>query len=249
MTLAASVYATLRARFQDRMFSAPRGRAFVLRQLGAAEDTDEGRIFTELERRVDDPELAKLIRIHREDETRHARLYFEAADRLGVPAEPVPERLQLLPRLDRALGGFFERIGNDGSSVMEAYLLLQVIEERAASQFAELEVTARRHDAALADTIAGIARDEQRHLKYCRAIAKRYAPDQAAIDRTLAHMREVEARVFVEHSRDVLDFVLDHGLLDVSDLELAAWRGLRTLNRRTPVRPQPTPFATAAAAA
>jgi rubrerythrin len=248
-TFADSLLAALRRRYMDRMMASQRGRSFFLAQASRAEDTDEGRFFVELERRVDDPELAKLIRIHRDDEARHARLFREAQGRLGVPLESVPEHLDLVPRLDRALGGFFERMVDDRLSVMEAYLLLQVIEERATTQFSVLEPIARRHDPALADLLAAVTRDEERHLKYCRAIAKRYAPDDATLERTLVHYREVEARVFVEQSRDNMAHTLAQGLLAVGPVEEAAWRGLLGVMRRQRVRPDRTPFATAAAAA
>ena len=44
---------------------------------------------------------------------------------------PVPDELKLMDRIDRKLGGFWDRPINDDRGVMEAYSLLQVIEERA----------------------------------------------------------------------------------------------------------------------
>ena len=89
----------------------------------------------------------------------------------------MPNELKLIDRLDRAVGGFFAQPIRDRRDVMQAYLMLQVIEERALTQFALFEVAFRGSDDETADVIAGIARDEERHLKYCHAIARRYAPD------------------------------------------------------------------------
>lgn len=249
MTIADRIQDRLRARYLDRLLASPRGRAFFLGQAARAEESDEGRFFDELEARIDDPELARMVRLHRDDELRHASLFSAAADQLAAHREPVPTSLDLVPRLDRALGGFFDGLKSDRTSVMEAYLLLQVIEERATTQFGLIGPIARRHDPALADLLAGIARDEERHLKYCRAIAKRYAPDPATLTRTLAHYREIEARVFVENSHDNMAFSLERGLLAVRPLERAAWRGILDVLRRQPLRPDWTPFATAPASA
>jgi len=232
--------AHLSRRYLDRLFRSPRGRAFVLWQASAAEGTDEGRFFDVLLERVDDPQLQKVIERHRDDEIRHAELFAEAARRTGQPAFAVPADLQLLERLDRALGGFFEAFAGDRRTIMDAYLLLQVIEERALTQFRELEPALRRHDVHAADILREIARDEERHLKYCAAVAKRYAPDTATREQTLAHFREVENRVFAEHSRDVMSYALDHKLVQVTGPEAMFWRGLVALGaRRNHTRPTP----------
>jgi hypothetical protein len=204
----------------------------VLWQASEAENDDEGRFFDLLLARVDDPELARLVRRHKEDEERHAVLYAECAERTGMPRPAIPAELRLLDRLDRALGGFFDNFSAERKSVMDAYLLLQVLEERAVTQFAELEPAFRRVDPRSADVIRQVAEDEQRHLKYCRAISRRYAPDDATHAIALRRMREVEARVFADHSRALMRHALENGLVAGPRVERVLWRGLLALGER-----------------
>lgn len=242
MPLPVSAHDLLSRRFQSRVVASPRGRAFVLSQAAAAEASDEGRIFDELLARIDDPELRRLVKVHQADEERHAELFAAAAARSGATPPPIPAELQLLERIDRELGGFFDGFLASDRSVMEAYLLLQVIEERATHQFQLLEPALRAVDPESADVVAGIARDEERHLKYCRAISRRYAPDEATRRATLARFREVEARAFGDHSRANLAFCLEHELVDMAPAEVWIWRQLlRAGQRRRP--PVPTRLA------
>jgi rubrerythrin len=223
----------LARRFLDNLLSTPRGRAWVLWQASEAENDDEGRFFTLLLSRVDDPELHRMIRLHQEDETRHAQLYAGCAERTGAPRPTIPAELKLVERIDRALGGFFENFEANRRSVMEAYLLLQVLEERAVTQFGALEPAFRRQgDTRTADVIRQVAADEERHLKYCRAISLRYAPDAAAHAAELRRFREIESRAFAEHSRASMRHALDGGLVRGSRAERWLWRGLLALGER-----------------
>jgi rubrerythrin len=166
--------------FMTQMFSQPRGRAHLLSMAADAEASGEGRVFEELLKRKDDAELSRLVVRHRDDEIRHAEL-LEArckvnAAQAGEEIPKVPAHLRLIDRLDRALGGFFSRELATDEDVMRAYLVLQVIEERAITQF-ELYVAAMKDvDPETAATFAEIGKDEARHLRYCHAIARRYAP-------------------------------------------------------------------------
>jgi rubrerythrin len=218
--------------FLDRLLSTPRGRAWVLWQASEAENDDEGRFFDLLLARVDDPELVRLVHRHKEDENRHAELYAGCAERTGVARPVIPAELRLLERLDRALGGFFAGFEADRKGVMDAYLLLQVLEERAVTQFAELEPAFRKVDPRSADVIRQVAGDERRHLKYCRAISRRYAPDEATHAVALRRMREVEARVFAEHSRALMRHALENDLVAGPRAERWLWRGLLALGER-----------------
>ena len=96
---------------------------------------------------------------------------------------------------------------------MDAYLVLQVIEERAIEQFAMMEPVLRRYDSKSADDIRGIAKDEERHLLYCRAISARYAPSEARRSERLTEFREAEAAAFREQQGKGLGFILDQKLL------------------------------------
>src|SRR5262245_54382325 len=87
-----------------RLFASPRGRAFHLGWMAHAEVADEG-VFDELLARVDVPELHKMIRIHADDEQRHARLLRQCVARLGILPEPVPDELHYIQRLRTLSGG------------------------------------------------------------------------------------------------------------------------------------------------
>lgn len=238
----------LRTRYLDRLLSTARGRAFVLNTMADAEGSDEGAIFELLEQRVDDPELQRMIRKHADDETRHAEMFRACVERNGGVPGPVPDELRLINRLDRALGDFFDRGIDSDRSVMEAYLLLQVIEERAITQFAIFEPLFRIYDPLSADVLVEIGKDEERHLRYCHAISKRYAPDEATRQATLARYRDLEARAFADNGTANMLHCLDHGIAAVGPFEAGLWRGLARLSERRSV-PQPTPFSSQPVAA
>src|SRR5262249_13554189 len=140
--------------------------------------------------------LARMIRRHQADEERHAEMFRACLARTGVDPGPVPEEVKMLVLLDRALDGICARPIVDRAQVMEAYVLLQVIEERAVTQFALIEPTFRRLDPQTADVLVAIGKDEERHLRYCHAIGRRYAPSPEAHRATLERFRAVEARTF-----------------------------------------------------
>lgn len=224
-------HAKLQRRYLSRLIAHPKGRAHLLTQLADAEDSGEGAFFDRLLAKVDDPQLQKMIRRHAEDETRHARMFRECAERHGVAADPIPDDLRLIDRLDAATGRLFDRGIQSRTDVMEAYLLLQVIEERAITQFELFEEVFRRVDPATADVLAEIARDEERHLKYCHAIARRYAPDAATLDETLARFRRLEARAFAENSRANMRWLMARRYVALGRVERVFWLGLARLNR------------------
>ena len=229
------------SRFTNRLVAAAGGRAHILNQAAYAEDADEGDVFEALLERVDDPELHKMVRIHQTDEKRHAELFREALRRNGFEPYPVPRELSLLERLDAALGGFFESFTEREHPVMDAYILLQVIEERAVTQFSQLRTAFAKYDPQTAELLDEISRDEARHLKYCVAISRRYAPDEETRLQTLAEFRRHEAQVFAELSRANMRHVLEAELPDMSRLELRIWRGILSLLSRAN-RPVPTPY-------
>ncbi len=221
------------------MADSPEGRAFLLYQLAEAEGGGGGElmIFDHLLKYVDDEKLAKLITIHKEDEERHEAMYLEAADRQGVEILKRPVEMSLLHRLDRKLGFFNEDVTED-IQVMKAYVLLQVIEERATTQFGQLRrVFTKVGDPATARMIGGIEADEARHLKYCVAIAKRYAPDEQTRLETLAEYRRLEAEAFFEDGRATLAFALEHGIIR-SPLRRLFWSALQAIGRLRTTAPE-----------
>jgi hypothetical protein len=175
---------------------------------------------------------------------RHARLYRDAAERQGVPLKPVPSELKLIDRLDRAVGGFLDAPIESDADVMEAYVLLQVIEERGITQFKLLEQAFRPVDAESADVIAEIARDEERHLLYCQAISKRYAPDEETRLAALERLRDLEAQCFADQSAAMTSYVFDRGLFSGGPVARWFFSTLQGLGQR-----QGLPYTTYAEAA
>lgn len=216
----------LRARFFDRMLATPRGRAFVLSFLVGAEAGDEIGVFDRLLARVDDPELQRMVRRHYDDELDHAERFRACLARQDVDPASLPQPISMLPYIDRAVGGFWLDFVADRHGVMEAYLLLQVIEERGVEQYPILARAMAPYDPDSAQVILDIANEEVRHIRYAEAISGRYAPDAATLASTLARFRAAEQRGIDEHGRALLVQVVGAGLLAVRGLEAFAWRAL-----------------------
>jgi rubrerythrin len=231
----------LSLRFIDRVITSDEGRAHLLNQCADAEGNGENGFFEHILAHVDDPALQKMIGKHRDDELRHEQLFLAARDKTGIDPGPVPADLKLIDRLDRAVGGFFAQPVRDRRDVMQAYLMLQVIEERALTQFALFERAFRGIDDETADMIDGIARDEERHLKYCHAIARRYAPDAATQQATLDELRQLEARCFAENGRANMQHLFDRGHVAVNPVEKLFWQAVNGLSARA--EPPLTEFA------
>jgi rubrerythrin len=217
----------LTAKFTRQLVLSPEGRARMLAQCAEAEDNGESRLFDRLLEKVDDARLQGMIRRHQQDEVRHGELFRACAARAGVTVPPVPDHLKIADRIDRALNGIFQRPVQSNLDVMEAYLLLQVLEERAVSQFPLFQAAFRDVDPHTAETFAEVARDEDRHLKYCHAISKRYAPDEATRLATLKHFRAVEAKAFADNSRANMEAALEGGYVAAGPFGRAFWRAVR----------------------
>ena len=193
-------------RFMQKLVQTPHGRAHILNQVADAESNGELDIFDRMLAKIDDDGLQKMIRKHREDEIRHEKLFRDAADRQGVGREPLPRELQIIDRIEERMGGW------DGEvDILTAYAMLQVIEERAITQFPLIERAFRPVDPQTADVFAEVARDEERHLKYCHAITRIYAPDRETLEETLARFRIVEAEAFGANSEANLEYVMKRG--------------------------------------
>lgn len=231
----------IQRRFLSLLVATPQGRAHLLGQIADAEDSEEGRVFDILEARVDDPELKKMIRIHQADERRHGQRFRECVARTGIDPGPVRPELRLFNRLEAHLGDSIDWEVKDPKGVMEMYLLLQVIEERAITQFRILMPLFQAVDPQTGAVFAEVARDEERHLKYCRAISKRYAPDELTRAQTLRRLRAVEAKAYADNGRANMLYALDHGLVAARPLERVFFRGLARVSERLG-RQQRTPF-------
>jgi len=186
------------------------------------------------------------VRIHAADEQRHAGMFRDALARNGFEPWSVPAELSLIERLDTAMGGFFDGFADRATPVMDAYLLLQVIEERAITQFTALRPAFAKHDPQTAEMLDEIARDEERHLKYCVAISRRYAPSPEAASAKLSELRSVESVVYAQLARANMRHTIANDMLEIGPIERRIWRGvLATMERRD--RPMFTPYSLAAA--
>jgi hypothetical protein len=223
------------ARYLHLLLASARGRAFTMTLAGDSEASDEAAIFDLLLEQVDDPELHGMIARHKADELRHADMFHERAARIGARVAPLPDELMFIRRMDRALGGFMNSTITGREGVMKVYLLLQVIEERAVTQFGMLVPVMRIYDGESAEVVAAVIRDEERHIKYCRAISRRYAPDRATLARVLRRMRALELGCFARHSRANLRYTLDHELIAARPWQYALWR---LVSRHAPLRPE-----------
>jgi rubrerythrin len=211
--------------FLRSLVSHPAGRAHILSLMVAAEEGDEAGVFDQLIRRADDPELEKLVRRHKEDESRHAAMYRACLSRNGLELQAVPDELLIIRRVGREAGGIFaggvdarspERIASR-EDVMNTYALLLAIEQRGVQRFPLIGAEFRRMgDHETADTFDRVTADERRHVKYCQAIGRRYAADDATWERAVAKYRRVEARAFKQVGRATILYAVKHGLV---------WRG------------------------
>jgi hypothetical protein len=150
----------------------------------------------------------------------------QCVERYSVEPEPVPRELRIIDRIDRHANGFAAAFVQGRTGVMEAYLLLQVIEERGVRQFPRIADAMRPFDPESAAVIDRITRDEERHVRYAKAISRRYAPDAATLERTLARLRTAEAKAFEEHSRELLRFATELGLGEARAAERFFWRAV-----------------------
>jgi rubrerythrin len=210
------------ARYFTQLVATPRGRGFLLSFLADAEESDEAGVFDALLERVREPRLRAMARRHRDDEVKHAAWLREAAARWGGPSR-VPGGLRVVPRIDRHAGGVARAFVDGDAGVLEAYALLQVIEERAVREYPAIVRALRGVDPAGAEVLARVVRDEARHVKYARAIGRAYAPDEGAYRRTLWRYRRAEAIAFEEQGRAFLQHVLERGLLEVRWPERLFW--------------------------
>jgi rubrerythrin len=214
--------------FSRRLVSTAKGRAYLLNQLADAEDNGEATIFDECLAKVDDPKLQQMITRHRDDEIRHGALFRARVVAQGFKPHDMPEEQQILFLINEKLDGFFDKPIADARGVMDAYLILQAIEERAVEQFGMFVELFQEVDPESAAVLREVLADERRHLRYCEAISRRYAPDEATRTAALEHYRAVEADAYDEARRNTM-----HHLLDTKVITPRAsrwlWRAIDTL--------------------
>jgi len=219
--------------FFSRLVASPRGRAFLFSFMIDAEENDEGG-FDELLGQIADPVVQKMVRTHRDDERRHARVLRECLARAGFEEVIVPPQLRYvdcLDRLDRLVGGGFRHgwVTEGAVGVMKIYALLQVLEERGVEKFTLIARALRPVDPSSARVVEEIVADERRHVRYAEAITRRYAPDDATLRRALRESRRIEARACAEHTLRFTRFALQGDLLQLGLLERLGWSALAAL--------------------
>jgi hypothetical protein len=230
-----TLFERLNLRYLNQLFRTPEGRAHVLAQAADGESSGESAIFDRLLEKVDDPELQRVIARHREDELRHEKM-FRARLAAQNAAWELPQRLRLVPRIDAEAGGVIDRPIRTDRDVVEAYCFLQALEERAVFSFGLFIASLRKTDPQSAGAFAEVLADEKRHLKYCVAVAKRYAAGEEERLQALQRMRDAEARAFKANQMENMDYTLSHGWVG-GPIETALWRGVRALAMALPMRP------------
>ncbi len=201
--------------FLKQLVSTPRGRATILAQVARSEGTDgEHGIFEHILAVLDDEEVTKLVRVHQADEARHEQMFLARMQAQGAAPLVTPPSTDLLSRIDRHTG-FHTRPVTDRHGVVQSYLMLQVIEERALRQFKRMKQAFS--DVGDLDTVAcftEVERDEERHLKYCIAITKKFSLSETARLAGLQMMRTLEEAAFQETQRLNFHLFVEDGLVD-----------------------------------
>jgi len=240
------------AQVRRHIFAQPAAMAFALSSYADAEASGEGQVFERALLHVQDERLRRMIRRHRDDETRHAFMLENRREALGLAAVPVPEHLKLIDILSRAAGGLLDLPMGQDEHVAQVYALLYVVEERALDEFARVaENLDRVGDAVTAQLFRDIGKDEERHLRYCEAIGRRYLGD--AFASRIEELRAIEQRVYGAQTRAWMGHMLDSCFLslplwlDATLRTLNVVGGALSLKAPAPVRGVPVAAALAAA--
>jgi sphingolipid 4-desaturase/C4-monooxygenase len=205
-----------------QLVSTPRGRAWLFSAIASVEGDQELNVFEALAEAAPDLKIQRLIQRHAADEERHAAQLEALAVKEGLPRFEVPKAANALHQLDRVLGVLSQPI-RTAHDAMRAYVLLQVMEERATTQYGLYIEALRGVDDAAAAVLEGIADDEVRHIKYCQAVTAKLAPSPAVLAETLAHFRKVEAWAFTQTSHGTIQAILAVGALDQPAIVKAFW--------------------------
>ena len=235
--------------FLKQLCATPRGRAFLFQALANVEGDAELNAFEAMAGAVSDPQLQKVIRRHAADEARHAGLLEALAMKEGVPRIRVPRACNPMDDLEQATGVLRAPM-RSGEDVLRAYVLLQVIEERAVTQYPLYIEALRGLDDDAAAVLEKIQADELNHLRYCKAVTGRLAPSPAALAKTLKHYRAVGAWAFARNGEAMMREVVAAGVLAQPAPVRAFWVAAATLGAavaRRPVDEAPAPVEAAGA--
>jgi rubrerythrin len=203
--------------FLTRLLETPEGRAHMLNISVAAEEGDESGLFDQVAAVVDEPELRRIVELHRDDEVRHAGLFRGCLERNGYEADGVPDSIAFI----REVGGRSDRSDDPVRGVddlVDFFALLLAIEERGVQQFPRLADLFEPHDPETAAVYRRVARDERGHVRYCERIGRHYAPDDQAWDDAVARARALEQEAFLSVGLANLAYCTDHGLVQMDDI-------------------------------
>lgn len=251
-----NVESAIRKSFFRRLIATPKGRAHVLNLMIVGEEADEVGMFDRLAALSDHDAGRKAALHHKADEERHAALFRACLARTGVTPRPIPERLMLIRRIVRKSEDRFAQVIDAGSAdgiadrrdLMNSYAMLQAIEERALKQFPALARLFRESgDAETAAVFEQVTEDERRHVQYCVALGRRYAPDASSWESALARYRAIEAEAFREVGLTTLADALVHDLVGLGVPGRLLGVLLNRLDRRREARGQVRPLQAAMA--
>ena len=204
-----------RAAFLAQLATTSAGRQHMLSIAVDAEEGDEGGIFDQLADVVDDPKLRRIVERHRDDEVRHARLFRDCLDRLGLEKRAVPEELQIIRRIARGAGDAATTGPRGGvrtsADVVATYALLHAIELRGVEQFPVIAAAFRPIDPETADVYLQVARDERGHVRYCETIGRHYATDDDEWQTLLELTRALESQAFDAVTTEDVVYCIDQG--------------------------------------
>jgi rubrerythrin len=206
--------------FMRALLTTPAGRAFMLSIAVDAEEGDEAGYFEQVADAVDEPDLRRIVLIHRDDEVRHAGLYRSCLERNGYAKLDLPPTLGLIYQL----GNRASDAGPEGRSftsaedIMFFYALLHAVEQRGIDKFPRIADAFERHDPETAETYRRVTRDERGHVRYCQRIGRHYAGSDEAWVSALAITAEIEAMAFERTNQAQIAYCVDHGLIDHEDL-------------------------------
>jgi hypothetical protein len=202
--------------FLAALVATPAGRQHLLSVAVDAEEGDETGIFDQLADAVDVPELAHIVRVHRDDEVRHAGLYRECLRRNGYSKQELPESLSVVAQVR---GGAAGPVGvRTPEEIVMIYAVLLAIEERGVERFPLIADAFDAHDPETAETYRRVTRDERGHVRYCQRIGRHYAGSDQAWDDAVAFGRQVEAEAFTRATTAGAAYCADRGWVDLAAL-------------------------------
>ena len=127
-------------------------------------------------------------------------------------------------------------------SIRSTFALLLAIEERGVEQFPVIGREFRRiGDHETADTFDRVARDELRHTKYCQAIGRRYAPDDATWKHAVERHAAIERRAFEQAGFAGIAYAIENGLVWKGPFARTVARVLRSLDPMRSDAPRAAP--------